>query len=83
MVKRNRVILLLAFVAGLGAATVGTLSAVSRPQQGKTIRWEYLEAEEGDDLYRLETPTGWLVYNEETGDLEFVSDANKEWLEKN
>ena len=79
LTPRRRTIL--AVVAGVAVAGVVTL--ISRHQTrlaaDRTIRWDYLEGEEGSDLQRLRVPEGWLVENCD-GCLVIVNDPGHEWL---
>ena len=72
----------LAVVVGVLVGVVGgNLGwSLSKPRPtSKTVQWEYLEAEDGTDLQRLEIPTGWIVEGAD-GYLVVVPDAEKTWL---
>jgi len=76
----GRSILCVAVGVVVGLAGTLFLSQDNRARtQNKRIQWEYLEATDGDDLYRTETSKGWIITNED-GFLGYVPDESKEWL---
>lgn len=80
----GRLVLTVAVGVVVGVAGQALLSHPVLPerrrQTPKKLQWEHLEGEEGSDLTRVRTPSGWIVENVD-GYLLLVPDPDHEWLE--
>jgi hypothetical protein len=76
----GRLALIVAVGVAVGAVGQSFLQSPSKAEEEKTLKWEHLEGEEGSDLQRTRTPSGWVVENAD-GYLLNVYDPEHKWLE--
>lgn len=83
MKLRGQLTILVA-VGAIVAGVVGCLIGPKNPkmQEDKVLRWESLDGDNGSDLQRTPTPTGWLVENAD-GYLMVIQDPDHKWLKDN
>lgn len=79
LTQMGRLVLTVAVGVFAGLAAQHLQATGTSPQTDKTLKWEYLDGENGGDLLRAETPNGWICESDE-GFVVYVDDPHKKWL---